>query len=418
MNITIVGAGVVGVTSAYFLAKAGFHVSVIEREHKPAMECSFANGAQLSYSHAEPWGSFPNVAKAIKWLGKKDAPLLFNKKLDIDTVSWIMRFLINCFHNKYNKNAKALLAINFYSRAVLHELLEEINFDFNYSTSGILHVFKHSQDLLDCALYFKKLQSWNNDLQFENLKRKDVVALDPALEKLMKYRNGAILCPQDELGDIHKFTSHLEEKCKELGVKFFYGESAVSLEVSNSRISHLLTNKREVKTDLYLICAGAYTSKLLDPIGINTHIYPMKGYSISIPIAQEAAAPKISVTDHEKKIVVATIGNVLRLAGTAEFAGYNHVVYEPRVKPLKKLASRYFPSAGDIDAASTWACLRPQTPRSYPIISKTDMSNLYINSGHGSLGWTQSLGCAKLIADIISRKKTDIDYHPYSIRRA
>ncbi|MFN8911870.1 MAG: FAD-dependent oxidoreductase, partial [Alphaproteobacteria bacterium] len=346
MKVTIVGAGVIGVTSAYFLAKAGFDVSVIEREQSPSIECSYANGAQLSYSHAEPWGSFPNVVKAIKWLGKKDAPLLFKKKLDIETASWIMRFLLNCFSNKYHKNAKAILGINFYSRAVLHELLEEIDFDFNYSTNGILHVFKKSQDLIDCNLYFNKLRSWNKDLEFKKLTRKEVIELDPALQRLMTYRNGAILCPQDEVGDIYKFTSKLEAKCKKLGVKFSYGERAISFTINHKKVDHLLTNKREVKSDMYLVCAGAYTTHLLDPIGINTHIHPMKGYSLSIPISSHSTPPKISITDHEKKIVVATIGNVLRLAGTAEFAGYNHVAYEPRVKPLIKLANRYFPDTG------------------------------------------------------------------------
>jgi D-amino-acid dehydrogenase len=414
MKVAVLGAGIIGISTAYFLARAGAKVIVFEREPGIATQCSYANGAQLSYSHSDPWATYTNVWKAIKWLGHKDAPLLFRPSLDLDAYTWIARFLRNCSHDKVTRNTKAILSLSFYSRKVLHDLLSTEKIEFDYSNHGILHIFKHKGELTRCEKLFKSLNKIEPKLEFERLSAENCSKHDPALEHLMHHRSGGILCAADELGDAYKFSHSLEKICQKLGVEFRYNTEVLGMHHSNSsRINSIILDNEVVDVDAAVVCMGVYGGLFLKRYGINLPIYPMKGYSISVPTNDNYTCPKISITDQQRKIVFSRIGNVFRIAGTAEFAGYNHEVLDERIEPLFKFAKRYFPNAGDYQIMQSWSCLRPQMPHSYPCISKARFNNLYINIGHSSLGWTQAAGSAKAICDLMMRKKPELDIEPY-----
>lgn len=401
MQVVILGAGVIGVSTAYYLAKAGCEVTVIERHASAALECSFANGAQLSYSHAEPWANFSNLFKAIKWLGRIDSPLLIRPRLDWQMYSWLLKFIANCPRSRFLANTKQMVALSMYSRHALHELVEAEKLNFNYTKSGILHIFKNSGEITDNLRHLEQCKKFAPNLEFKTLTRNECVNLDPSLELLMRKRKGGILCPLDESGDAYLFTTNLIKVCEKLGVKFHFNVNINQLISNNQKITGVKTDKGIFKAQKYIIALGAYSSKYVATLGIKLPIYPMKGYSISIPLIPGGTAPHISVTDHQKKTVFTTIGTRLRVGGTVEFAGYDTSIPYHRIKPILSLTKRFFPAAGDFKNITTWSCLRPQTPSSNAIIQKTVIKNLYINAGHGSLGWTQAVGSGKLMTKLI-----------------
>lgn len=416
MRVAVLGAGVIGISTAYFLAKAGAKVVVLEREPQAAMECSYANGAQLSYSHADPWATYSNVWKAAQWMGQANAPLLLRPRFDTDMYKWIMAFLLNCREDKVANNTKAILQLGFYSRKVLHELLDTEALNFDYSPSGILHIFKHKHALAKCNKMFESLQKLEPKLTFQNLPKADCINLDGALEHLMSRRTGGILCSADEIGDTFKFAQSLEAIAKTLGVQFYYNTEVLGLHHGHKpKITEIILANKNLEVDAVVVCLGAYGGLFLRRYGINLPIYPMKGYSISVPTDDSFICPKVSVTDQHKKIVFSRIGNILRAGGTVEFAGYNHEVLGERIAPILNSAKRYFPKGGNYPLTTSWACLRPQTPRSYPYISRAVFKNLYVNIGHGSLGWTQALGSSKAVVDLIMGKTPELDLKAYGM---
>ncbi|MCE2991989.1 MAG: D-amino acid dehydrogenase [Candidatus Jidaibacter sp.] len=413
MQVAVLGAGVVGVSTAYFLAKAGLKVLVFEREPQAGMQCSYANGAQLSYSHADPWATYGNVFKAIKWLGQNNAPLLLRPRIDPDMYIWIMKFLLNCSQTKVEANTKAILNLGFYSKKVLHELMQEENINFDYSAPGILHIFKYAKELEQCQKLFDKFRSMKKEVEFRELSKSDCLNFDSALEHLMKGRIGGVLCSADEVGDAFKFTQELVKITERMGVEYHYDTEVLGLRNNKAKIASIILEDKEIEVDAAVVCLGAYGNLFLRRHGINLPIYPMKGYSISIPTYDTSICPKVSVTDQQRKVVFSRIGDTFRVAGTAEFAGYNHEILDERIAPIVATSKKYFPKGGDYSHYSAWACLRPQTPHSYPYISRTSFKNLYVNIGHGSLGWTQALGSAKAIAGLVSKKTPEFDLTPY-----
>lgn len=404
MNILILGAGIAGVTAAYQLARRGHTVEVIEQSAAPAMACSFANGGQLSYTHAEPWASPSVLPKIPGWMLRADSPLVFRPRADMDMIRWGIRFLANCTPGKAHEHTRTLLRLGLYSRTQLHRIVEDTGIEFHYRKQGILHIFSTEE----------KLQSAVGQMEFQNSLGGDEVILtpeeclkrEPALAQSTKKLVGGIFAQQDESGNIHTFTEALATYCEQqLGVRFHYNTRIAWLNARDGRIVSLDTSSGTIPGDVFVMCLGAYTPPYLKKFNIRVPIYPMKGYSITIPAWE--GAPEISLTDSCKKIVYSRLGDKVRAAGTAEFAGYNERIRKTRVMPLLESIKELFPAA-NVTQAGKWACLRPQTPDGPPIVGATPIPNLYMHSGHGTLGWTQSPGTSALLADLIDGAPTGI----------
>lgn len=409
MKILILGSGVIGVTTAYFLSKRGHDVTVIDREPESARECSFANGGQLSYTHAEPWANPKSLKKAIQWIGKKDAPLMFRFRADYHMWRWACKFLWNCRKKATLKNTETMLRLGLYSREIMHRLQDELHLDYHYTQCGILHFFT-DQYALDCATRQAEFQK-DRGAPYELLTKEQCLEKEPALKARAHELVGGIYDCLDESGDVFMFTKALAERDKKKtgeSVTFQYDTTITGLRVEGNRIAAVQTDKGDMEADVIVMSLGAYSPVFLRKIGIDVPIYPMKGYSISVPMEGYDGAPNVSITDQKDKIVYSRLGNVFRVAGTAEFAGYDHSVNPYRIQLLKEAVRKNFPDAGDIDNATEWACLRPSTPDGPPILGRCRYENLILNTGHGTLGWTQSAGSARIVADIIEGKTPEI----------
>ena len=413
MQIIILGAGISGVTAAYFLGRAGHSVEVIERQSAAAEECSFANGGQLSYSHAEPWANPYVFSKLWQWIGKDDAPLVFRPSTDPHMIKWGLRFLWNCRQSATAQNSLTMLRLGMYSKECLNEIADETRIEFNHVKKGILHIyckeaeFEHAQ----------KQAQFQHDHGCEEkvLSWEECLAMEPALKDTQKKIYGGIHAPIDESGDIYVFTQKLAAYCKEhFGAKFHYNTPIERLLSERGRITGILTEKGPLRADAYVMSLGAYSAPLLRQVGISAPIYPMKGYSITWNATDEM--PNVSITDDARKIVYSRLGDKMRCAGTAEFAGFNDAVNPKRIDPIQRGIHALFPAA-DLSEMTQWACLRPSTPDGPPIVGRTKMDNLFMHTGHGTLGWTQSAGTAKTLADIIDGKTPFLNAQSLSIDR-
>lgn len=400
MQICILGAGFLGVSTAYFLEKQGHKVTIIERQPKPAMETSFANGGQLSYGHAEPWANPSVLPKILKWMLKENSPLVLSRKsFTPEMIGWGIKFLMQCTNARAQQNTLNTWRLAAYSKKIMTELRNETTIDFNFLPNGVLHFFT-DQKLFEGALKQAVFQA-EHGCEYSALKPSQCIEKEPALARLEKQMVGGIFHAQDESGDIHLFTQGLAAKLK--NTQFFYNTEVVSLEREGRKIRAVKTNKNVIEADRFVVSLGSYSQKVLQPLGIRTNIYPMKGYSISVPVNGKKA-PTVSITDQGSKIVYSRLGNILRAAGTAEFAGHDSSISPNRIAHMKSEMQRVFGDCGDFDQVTEWACLRPQTPAGTPLIGKTPYHNLYLNTGHGTLGWTLGAGSAKIVADIIEEK--------------
>ncbi len=412
-KIIIVGAGIIGITSAYILAKRGYEVQVIEQNPGPAERCSFSNAGQISYSHAEPWANFESIKLAMKWLGRDDAPLLLNMRLDYRMWHWISAFLLQAMPKRVHKNTRTMMRLGLYSKQCLEQFLqEEEPIDFSYASKGILHVF-HTKRSFKKAKSQQQLQA---ELGAPNqvLSPTEIIQLEPSLAHLESHLSGGFLDELDAQGDIYYFTKALAARAETMGVTFHYDTAVTDLVEKNGKIIAVETDKDTFACDKAVICLGAKSSVLLRQKGISVPIYPMKGYSISVPLrgASTHAATERSITDEHERIVFTRLGDILRVAGTAEFAGYDESVQHKRILMLKRAVRRFFPDIPqhNLDYARQWACLRPSTPDGPPIIGATKRyPNLYLNTGHGTLGWTQSFASMHLLADMIDGTTPAID---------
>lgn len=415
MKITILGAGVIGITTAYFLTKAGHKVVVIDRQPGVAGECSFSNASQLSYCSAQPWANLADLKKGIKWLGKKDAPLRFRFNKDLRMWKWLIQFLINCAPSRERENTKHILDVCLYSREVLRKNLKDFDFDFDLKQTGKTLVFEKASDL---RAYQKQEQLQEvMGSKYQVLSFDEMLQYEPNIRHLRKAVVGAIRDPLDDTADAYKFCIGLEKKLKEMGVEFHYDTNITDIRKENKHIDAVVTDKGEFKSDMFVMCLGAYSPVISKKIGIRLPVYPIKGYSITVDIKNENAAPQNTITYYSNRTVFSRIGNRMRVSGTAEFAGYDHSATPERIEMLKKLTRKVFPDCGDIDSAAEWACLRPCTPDGRPIIGHSKYDNMFLNTGQGALGWTMAFASAKLTADMIEGKPTEIDAKPFSLKR-
>jgi D-amino-acid dehydrogenase len=411
MRIVILGAGVVGATSAWYLARAGHAVTVIDRQGAAALETSFANGAQISASHAEPWANPAAPGKILAWLGREDAPLLFRMRADWAQWRWSLRFLFECLPARARANTREILSLALYSRGQLQALRRELGLSYDQQTDGILHFYTDRKDFARAVRQAEALRALGAEREIKSPDQ--CVAIEPALAHARSQLVGGTFAPSDESGDALKFTQALAEHAARLGVRFRYGCSVERFEVERGRIANVVIHdvhegaEEAVTADAYVVALGSYSPLLLGPIGLTIPVQPVKGYSITIPLEEGDEAPHLSLTDEAAKLVYSRLGNRLRVAGTAELAGYDTEVNAMRCEALLRRTFALFPRAGHPERAEHWTGLRPATPSNRPVIGRTRFPNLYLNTGHGTLGWTLACGSAQALADIVSGRRPE-----------
>ncbi len=413
MKVIVLGAGVVGTTAAWFLAKAGHEVTVIERQPAAGLETSFANGGQISVSHAEPWAHPGAPLKVFQWMFSEDAPLLFRPRLDLRQWQWCLEFLRECTPARTRHNIRQLVNLGLYSRGLLQELRTETGIEYDHLERGILHFYTSAEAFEAAQEPARIMREFGCELDMKTAD--ECVAIEPALVHARAGITGGSLTPSDESGDAHLFTQGLAALCEKSGVRFLYGHTVTHVETAGGEVSGVRAAGPDgrallISGDAYVVALGSYSPQLLAPLGIRLTIYPAKGYSVTLPIADPARAPGVSLTDDEYKLVYSRLGNRLRIAGTCELNGYDTALNEVRCQAIIRRTEELFPGAGDVTQAQYWAGLRPATPSNVPYIGKTKWSNLYLDTGHGTLGWTHACGSGQAIADIVSGKTPEVDF--------
>lgn len=407
MRVIVLGAGVIGVTTAYQLARNGCEVVVIDRQLGAGLETSFANGGQISASHAEPWASPTTIARMIQWLGQPDAPLVFHwMRWDPHLLTWLGLFLRNCTTTRANRNMERALRLALYSRKILKSFREEIGITYNHSNKGILHIYRTQRAFDRACSFAETMQSLGLNLFPHSVSA--CLDLEPSLTDASPTLVGGLYSPEDESGDAYLFTSRLADLAQKLGVNFLFDTTVYGLEVENSRIVRVITSRGSITGTVYILALGSYSVQVARTIGLNLAIYPAKGYSITLDTAGFSKTPSVSITDDEHKMVYTRLNSKLRIAGTAELVGWDDTVTASRVNALLKHAHQLFPGGGDYSQAKFWAGLRPKTPDSVPLIGRTRWSNLFLNTGHGTLGWTMAIGSAYIITDLVVDRPTSI----------
>jgi len=417
MNTLVLGAGVTGITTAYYLAKAGQKVAVIDRQPGVAMETSFANGGQISASHAEPWATPATLKKIMKWLWRDDAPLKFRLKKDPKLYSWCIRFLLNCGNSQALVNTERILRVALYSRDQLSILKKETGINYDQLSKGILHFYKNPKELAAASKHMKYM----NDLGLERqvMDTEACITLEPAL-KLAAENNlisGGIFTPDDESGDTHTFCNALAKLCASMGVEFFFESPIKRIIVKEGSFKGVEIETKTLEAQNCVVALGSYSPLVLQPLGINLPVYPVKGYSITLPIINSEQAPQVSLIQDEVKLVYSRIGSRLRVAGMAEIAGYNTSINKIRSGLILKTALNLFPNCCDHEKTIFWSGLRPQTPDNVPVLGTTSIKNLFLNSGHSTLGWTMACGSGKIIADLITGEDLDLKLQGLEISR-
>jgi D-amino-acid dehydrogenase len=414
MKVLVIGSGLLGVTTAYELAKRGCQVTVLERQSESAAETSHANGGQLSYSHAEPWANPAVLRKIPKWMFDDDAPLVFRPRADWQMIKWGMKFLRNCTHDRARINCINLLRLGLYSRERMLDIVKETGISFDYSEKGILHIFDNDADFETAKGQIAFQAKFGG--QERVISHEECLALEPALASSPRQLVGGIHAFMDASGDARLFCQELSKYITEkYGVRFAYGVKVDKIRTELNGISAISTNNGDLVADAYVLATGSYSAVHLRSIGIPVPIYPMKGYSITLEAND--SCPNVSLTDVANKIVYSRLGNRLRVAGTAEFAGYNDKINPRRIEPIVRAARALFPNADWSQEIGTWACLRPSTPDGPPVLGRTRYQNLFLNTGHGTLGWTQAAGSATIVADIMENKTPAILLHGLTVDR-
>ncbi|MDO8960336.1 MAG: D-amino acid dehydrogenase [Rhodocyclaceae bacterium] len=413
MRIVVLGAGLTGVTSAWFLAEDGHEVTVLDRQPGPALETSFANGGQISTSHAVPWANPAAPLQVLKWLGREDAPLLWRFSADLAQWSWGLRFLRECTPARTRANIRAILALALDSRARLKVLRRELALDYACLERGILHFYTDPAEFARAIPQAALMREFGCERVVKTAA--ECLAIEPALAHAAAPIVGGTFTADDESGDAQLFTAALVERCAARGVQFRYNTPLAGIETAGGQVAAVrLASGEKLSADAYVVALGSYSTLLLRPLGINIPVYPAKGYSITVPLQPGALASEVSLIDDEVKMVYSRLGERLRVAGTAEFTGYDTTLNPARLGALVRRTRQMFPQLEFSDAAvEHWAGLRPATPSNVPIIGPTALQNLYLNTGHGTLGWTMVVGSGRLLADHVAGRTPEIDPRPY-----
>lgn len=413
MQVIVLGAGLAGVTTAWYLAQAGHQVTVVERQSEAGMETSFANGGQISVSHPEPWANPGAPAQIARWAFREDAPLKFRLRADRSQWSWGLRFMRECLPWRTRRNSDAIATLALDSRARLQALRRETGVEYDCLTRGILHLFFERPAMKTAAAKAALLAA--HGIQAQVLGAAECIGVEPALADCAENILGGLYAPDDESGDAHKFTRGLARLAAERGVQFRYGTrmsgwDMVRRKVLGIQIVDAAGITGTLRADATVICLGSYSPLLARRAGERLPIYPVKGYSVTLPIDPQGRAPQVSITDESHRIVCSRLGDRLRVAGTAELNGYNLELDRGRCEPILRRALRLFPHAGDARHAEFWTGLRPATPSNVPVIGRSRHPAIFYNTGHGTLGWTLACGSGHAIAEIVSGRRPDLDF--------
>jgi D-amino-acid dehydrogenase len=414
MRVVVLGSGVVGVTSAYYLARAGHEVTVIDREAGPALETSFANAGQISPGYASPWAAPGVPMKAVKWMFQKHAPLAIRLDGTQFQLQWMWQMLQNCTSSRYAVNKGRMVRLAEYSRDCLQALRADTGIQYEGRTGGTLQVFRTQQQFDGAAKDIAVLKDAN--VPFELLSPNELARAEPALAATAHKLTGGLRLPGDETGDCQMFTTRLAALAEELGVTFRYNTPIDALAMAGGRIAGVQCGSELVRADAFVVALGSYSTKFLADI-VKIPVYPLKGYSITAPIVNAAAAPVSTVLDETYKIAITRFDDRIRVGGMAEIVGFDKSLRQARRETLEMCVNDLFPGGGDTAKASFWTGLRPMTPDGTPIVGRTPVSNLFLNTGHGTLGWTMSCGSGQLLADLMSGKQPAIQADDLSVHR-
>lgn len=407
MKVIVLGSGVIGTATAYYLAQQGHEVTVIDRQPAAGLETSYANAGEVSPGYSAPWAAPGIPVKAMKWLLMRHSPLVIRPSLDRDMWRWVFQMLLNCTAARYETNKGRMVRLAEYSRDCLIALREATGIAYDHRTQGTLQLFRTQKQLDAAASDIAVLQRYG--VPYEVLDPAGCIGVEPALAHVRGKFVGALRLPGDETGDCFKFTQQLATMAGQAGVEFRYGVTIRRLLTDGRKISGVETADGTLHADSYVLALGSYSPLLLCDIGIRIPVYPIKGYSITVPIHDAAHAPESTVMDETYKVAITRLGDRIRVGGTAEIAGYDLNLRNARRETLEHSVTDLFPQGGDVARAEFWAGLRPMTPDGTPVMGPTPYRNLYLNTGHGTLGWTMACGAGRVLADLVAGKRPEID---------
>jgi D-amino-acid dehydrogenase len=408
LKVIVLGAGVVGVTTAWYLARGGAEVRVLDRQPGPGMETSFANAGELSYGMTSPWAAPGIPKKAVQWLFMRHRPLFIWPMVDPVMWDWGTRMLLNCTEHAYRRNKSRMVRISNYSRDALTDLLGEIDLDFDLRQQGTLQLFRTEKQLKGSKADQEVLAEY--DSPFEVLDRDGCIAAEPGLALVADKFVGGLRLTADRTGDCRMFTLALADKAAAIGVSFRYGVTIEGLAWEGERITGVRTDHGIERADAYVVALGPYAPILLRAVGIRLPIYPIKGYSITLPVTDDAAAPQSTLMDETHKVAITRLGERIRVAGQAEIIGYSRRLGRTATDTVRHVVTDLFPKGGDVSKAEGWTGLRPMTPDGTPVIGPTRYANLFLNTGHGTLGWTMSCGSGRAVADAVLGRTPEISF--------
>ena len=415
MKVIVLGGGVIGVTTAYYLAKSGHEVTLIDRQPKAAQETSFANAGEVSPGYSSPWAGPGVPVKAIKWLLMRHGPLVVWPKLDPAMWIWLMKLLRNCTSARYAVNKSRMIPIAEYSRDCLRALRADIGIQYDERSQGTLQLFRKQAQLDGTAGDIEVLKQYG--VPYEVLDRAGCVAAEPALAGVKDKFVGGLRLPQDETGDCQMFTEALAAEAAKLGVNFLFNTAIKRLVAEGTRITGVDTSAGLLTADSYVVALGSWSPYLLKPLGVAVPVYAVKGYSITVRIKDADAAPVSTVMDESYKVAITRLGTRIRVGGTAEISGYSNRLDAARHATLSHSLTDLFPRGGDLGETNFWCGLRPMTPDGPPVIGPTRYANLHLNTGHGTLGWTMACGSGRVLADMMSGRKPEIDTSVLALAR-
>jgi D-amino-acid dehydrogenase len=415
MQVLVLGGGVVGIASAWYLARAGFEVTLVERQQAAALETSYANAGQLSFGYVSPWAAPGIPLKALKWLFQRHSPLAISPGTDAAQYRFMWQMLRNCTAARYAVNKSRMVRVCEYSRMALRELRAETGIEYEGGQLGTLQLFRTQAQLDSVARDLPVLEHYG--VPYELLDATGVIRHEPALASSPVRFTGALHTPKDETGDCHLFTQRLARLAQGLGVQFRYGSRVERLERDGDRISGVRVDGELLRADRYVLALGSYSTLMLAPLGLRLPVYPLKGYSLTLPVTVERMAPVSTVLDESYKVAITRLRGRIRIGGMAELCGYDLSLPASRRRTLERVVSQLYPHGGDLARGEFWCGLRPATPDGTPVIGPTPLRNLYTNTGHGTLGWTMACGSARYLTELIAGQKPGISTHGLGLAR-
>jgi D-amino-acid dehydrogenase len=429
MQVTVLGAGIIGVSTAWHLLQRGHEVTLVDRQEDAALETSFANAAQISVSYCEPWANREAPLKTLKWMFSDESPLLFRPQLDWAQWRWGLQFLAECNDAAFVRNVAQLVALGAYSHAALKDVVNETGIEYDRLERGIAHYYTDQKSFDGAAAAAAVMQRFG--VQRRVVSRSELLAIEPALKAFADRIVGGTYTQSDESGDAKVFTQKLAALCGQHGARLLFGHDIEQIESDGREVRQVRVRDRAtgmaslLKADAFVVACGSYTAPLLKSVGVNVPIYPGKGYSATLPLMRPRHAPSVSMIDDQMKCAVSRLGDHLRVAGTIELGGYDLSLNTPlarkRCEMLVRRIEQVFPGVADTRTADEggdpkfWCGLRPATPTNIPLIGRTRLRRLWVNAGHGTLGWTHGAGSGKALAELISGEQPAMNFGFYGM---